>query len=160
SGSHTPVYGTTGQHVRELEIVMADGRIEVIGAGQQSLPRHRELVQDLMYFHKLEIGQRFAPGLLERWPGYAIGRLAAEPNNLAHCLSGSEGTIAAITSAVLKIVPLPKRSGLGLVFFESVAEAMEATVELLDLKPAAIEHIDWVLLDQTKGQREFQAARD
>jgi Fe-S oxidoreductase len=37
---------------------------------------------------------------------------------------------------------------------------MQATVELLDLKPAAIEHIDRPLLDQTKGQLQFQAARD
>ena len=77
-----------------------------------------------------------------------------------HLLCGSEGTLAAITSAEVKIVPLPKQKGLGLIFFASVAEAMQATVELLDLKPAAIEHLDRVLLDQTKGQREFQAARD
>ena len=37
---------------------------------------------------------------------------------------------------------------------------MQATVELLDLKPAAIEHIDRPLLDQTKGQLLFQPARD
>src|SRR2546429_7076893 len=37
---------------------------------------------------------------------------------------------------------------------------MQATVELLALKPAAIEHIDRPLLDQTKGQLHFQAARD
>ena len=37
---------------------------------------------------------------------------------------------------------------------------MQATAELLDLKPAAIEHIDRLLFDQTRGQREFQAARD
>ena len=37
---------------------------------------------------------------------------------------------------------------------------MQATVELLDLKPAAIEHIDRVLFDQTKGQLAFKAARD
>jgi len=41
-----------------------------------------------------------------------------------------------------------------------VMDAMQATVELLDLKPAAIEHIDRPLLDQTKGQLHFQAARD
>src|SRR6266404_4938834 len=50
--------------------------------------------------------------------------------------------------------------GLGLIFFASVADAMQATVALLDLKPAAIEHIDRPLLDQTKGQLHFQAARD
>jgi Fe-S oxidoreductase len=36
----------------------------------------------------------------------------------------------------------------------------QATVELLDLKPASIEHIDRVLFDQTKGQLQFQPARD
>src|SRR5205807_707742 len=40
------------------------------------------------------------------------------------------------------------------------ADAMQATVSLIDLKPAAIEHIDRPLLDQTKGQLHFQAARD
>src|SRR5205823_6895658 len=54
----------------------------------------------------------------------------------------------------------PHEKGLGLIFFASVDEAMQATVELLDLKPAAIEHIDRPLLDQTKGQLLFQAARD
>jgi Fe-S oxidoreductase len=49
---------------------------------------------------------------------------------------------------------------LGLIFFASVAEAMQATVELLDLKPAAIEHIDRPLVDGTKGQLHFQTARD
>jgi len=37
---------------------------------------------------------------------------------------------------------------------------MQATVELVDLKPAAIEHLDRPLLDQTKSQLHYQAARD
>src|SRR5207302_2280523 len=81
-------------------------------------------------------------------------------NNLNEILAGSEGTLAAISSAELKISPLPKEKGLGLVFFASIGEAMQATVSLLDLQPAAIEHIDRPLLDQTKGQLHFQAARD
>src|SRR6266404_7118656 len=59
-----------------------------------------------------------------------------------------------------RISPLPREKGLGLIFFASVTEAMQATVELLDLRPAAIEHIDRPLFDQTKGQLQFQAARD
>ena len=69
----------------------------------------------------------FPPGLLKRWPGYALARAANEPGNLVHILSGSEGTLAAIVSADLKIVPLPPERGVGLVFFASVAEAMQAT---------------------------------
>src|SRR3954451_23515774 len=100
------------------------------------------------------------PGLLKRWPGYGLDRFLREPKNLAHLLAGSEGTLAAIVSAKLGVVPLPKQKGFGLIFFGSVSDAMQATVELMRLRPAAIEHIDRVLLDQTKGQRPFQAARD
>jgi FAD/FMN-containing dehydrogenase/Fe-S oxidoreductase len=160
SGSHTPVYGTTSEHLNEIEIVMADGSIAVVGAKHDTLRKQRELVSDLVYFHSLEIAERMPAGLLKRRPGYAIERCLQDPNNLTQLLCGSEGTLAAIISAELKIVPLPQRSGLGLIFFASVPEAMQATVELLDLKPAAIEHIDRVLLDQTRGQLEFQAARD
>jgi Fe-S oxidoreductase len=37
---------------------------------------------------------------------------------------------------------------------------MQATTELLDLEPAAIEHVDRILFDQTRGQHAFRAARD
>ena len=37
---------------------------------------------------------------------------------------------------------------------------MQATEELLHLKPAAIEHIDRPLFDETRGEREYQAVRD
>ncbi len=160
SGSHTPAYGTTADHVSELEVVLADGRIIAVGPSHDTLRKQRELVSDLAYFHGLTIAERLPPGRLKRRPGYAIDRCVHEPDNLNHLLCGSEGTLAAITSAELKIVPLPKQKGLALIFFASVTEAMQATVELLDLKPAAIEHLDRVLLDQTRGQREFQSARD
>ena len=160
SGSHVPMYGTTADHVNELEIIMADGRLFQVGPKHDTLRKQREQVADLVYFHALEIEERMPPGLLKRWAGYALERSAREPNNLNHVLCGSEGTLAAIWSAEVKIVPVPEKTGLGLIFFASVTEAMQATVELLDLKPAAIEHIDYVLLDQTRGQLEFQAARD
>ena len=160
SGAHVPVYGTTADHVVSLEIVLADGRIEKIGSAYESLRAERDEIDDLIRARTAEMAERWPPGLLKRWPGYGIERFLRAPNNLNEILAGSEGTLAAIFSAELKISPLPREKGLGLVFFASVAEAMQATVELLDLKPAAIEHIDRPLLDQTKGQLHFQAARD
>src|SRR5947199_175500 len=160
SGSHAPVYGTTADHINELEIVLADGRVVAVGPGHDTLRKQRQFISDLLYFHALEIDERLPAGLLKRRPGYALDRCARRPHHPNHFLCCSEGTLAAITSAELKIVPLPEKKGLGLIFFASVAEAMQATVELLDLKPAAIEHLDRVVLDQTKGQLEFQAARD
>src|SRR5438046_6085786 len=139
---------------------MADGRIEKIGRAHDTLGAERKQIDNLVRAKGAEMAERWPPGLLKRWPGYGIERFLRAPNNLADILAGSEGTLAAIFSAELKISPLPHEKGLGLIFFASVDEAMQATVELLDLKPAAIEHIDRPLLDQTKGQLLFQAARD
>jgi FAD/FMN-containing dehydrogenase/Fe-S oxidoreductase len=160
SGARCPIYGTTADHVISLEIVMADGRIEKIGPTHESLHAERAKIEDLIRAVSAEMAERWPPGLIKRWPGYGIERFLHAPNDLTNILAGSEGTLAAIFSAELKISPLPREKGLGLIFFASVGEAMQATVELLDLKPAAIEHIDRPLLDQTKGQLHFQAARD
>ncbi len=160
SGAHAPAYGTTGDHISEMEIVLADGRVVKVGPGHETLPRQRELLENMAFLNSLQIAERFPPGLLKRWPGYGLEQAARDPGNLIQVLAGSEGTLAAIVSAELKIVPTPDEIGLGLLFFDSAPEAMQATVELLDLKPAAVEHMDRVLLDQTIGQREFAAARD
>ena len=159
SGAHTPVYGTTGQHVHELDLIMADGKFVKIGSGQASLQPQRNLVDDLVMLNSLQISERFPAGLPKRWPGYGLARAMEQPGNLIPILCGSEGTLAGIFSAELQVVPLPAERGVGLIFFDSVAEAMQATEALLDLSPAAIEHIDRPLFDQTRGQREFQAVR-
>ena len=160
SGAHVPVYGTTAGHVVSTEIVLVDGRILNVGPGFDSLNAERDKIDNLIRACTGEMAERMPPGLLKRWPGYGIERFSRAPNNLNEILAGSEGTLAAIFSAELKISPLPREKGLGLIFFASVDDAMQATVELLDLKPAAIEHIDRPLLDQTKSQLHFQAARD
>ena len=159
SGARVPVYGTTADHVRTLEIVLADGRIETIGPGHPALSAEQEKIGQLVRQQSAEIAERMPPGMLKRWSGYGLERFSRASDNLTEILSGSEGTLAAIFSAELQIVPLPRAKGLGLVFFASVAEAMQATVALLDLKPSAIEHVDRPLFDQTKGQLNFEAVR-
>jgi FAD/FMN-containing dehydrogenase/Fe-S oxidoreductase len=153
SGARVPVYGTTADHIVSLELVLADGRVVT------DLPNERAKIDNLIRAHADEIARQMPPRLLKRWPAYGVERFLRSPS-VNEIMCGSEGTLAAIFSAEVKISPLPREKGLGLVFFSSVADAMQATVELLDLTPAAIEHIDRPLLDQTKGQLHFQPARD
>jgi FAD/FMN-containing dehydrogenase/Fe-S oxidoreductase len=160
SGARVPVYGTTADHVISLELVLADGRIVNVGPEHGSLSAERQSIAHLVQRNAMQIAEWMPPGMLKRWSGYGIQRFSRQPNDLTEIFSASEGTLGGIFSADLNIVPLPAEKGLGLIFFASVAEAMQATVELLDLKPAAIEHIDKPLFDQTKGQLHFQAARD
>jgi FAD/FMN-containing dehydrogenase/Fe-S oxidoreductase len=160
SGARAPFYGTTADHVLATEIVLADGRIAKIGSQGSPLEEERAQVERLLDQQSAEMAERWPPGMIKRWPGYGLKRFLHSPQNLNEILAGSEGTLAAIFSAELKISPLPCEKALGLIFFATVDDAMQATVELLDLNPAAIEHIDRPLLDQTKGQLHFQAARD
>jgi FAD/FMN-containing dehydrogenase len=66
SGSHTPFYGTTADHVNELEVITADGTVAAVGPSHNTLRKQKELVADLIYFHSLEIAERFPNGLLKR----------------------------------------------------------------------------------------------
>src|SRR5881409_1832157 len=70
SGARCPIYGTTADHVISLEIVMADGRIEKIGARHESLRVERAKIENLIRAASGEMTECWPPGLLQRWPGY------------------------------------------------------------------------------------------
>src|SRR6266513_331662 len=111
SGARCPIYGTTADHVLSLEIVMADGRIEKIGPTHESLRDQRIKIEHLISARSAEMAERWPPGLIKRWPGYGIERFLHAPNDLTKILAGSEGTLAAIFSAELRISPLPREKG-------------------------------------------------
>jgi FAD/FMN-containing dehydrogenase len=159
SGAHAPVYGTTVDHVRALEIVLADGTMAEVGVGCGDLHEIRDGVDRIVAEHASVISERMPTGVVKRWPGYGLDHCQRRPGDLSRVVCGSEGTLAAVTSAVLDVVPLPQRQALGVLFFDSVTEAMGAAVELADLEPAAVEHVDRLLLDQTRGQLAFGRAR-
>ena len=154
-----PVFGTTVDHIRSLEIALADGRIVTVGKDHDGLSDIHSSVGRLVEDFREAIEARMPEGLLKQRPGYGFDRWLRGHPDLTSILAGSEGTLACVLSAELELSPVPSRKGLGAICFATVAEAMEATVELLHLDPAAIEHIDDVLFDQTKGQLQFKKAR-
>src|SRR5262249_35850879 len=66
SGSHVPIYGTTADHIRELEIVMPDGQIVHVGPANDTLRAQRELIRDMVHLRALSIQTQLAHGLLKR----------------------------------------------------------------------------------------------
>lgn len=159
SGAHAPVYGTTVDHVVALEVALADGTVAWVGRDSGELRDLTSSADTLVAGVGAEIGGRQPAGLAKRWPGYGFDRALASPGDLSRLVTGSEGTLAAVTTAVVTVVPRPSRRGLGVVFFASVADAMAAAVEVARLEPAAVEHLDRMVLDQTAGQRAFAEAR-
>lgn len=61
--------------------------------------------------------------------------------NLAPVMVGSEGTLAVFRQAKVRLVPRAKRTVLGVLNFNSVSGACDATPELLKLGPSAVELI-------------------
>ncbi|HPO30910.1 MAG TPA: FAD-binding oxidoreductase, partial [Candidatus Hydrogenedentes bacterium] len=167
SGARASVYGATSEHVLSLEVVDSWGEVtETHSPPARDLPiagalkRAESLVTSVADL----VRQRFHDRIPKRWPGYGFDRVLREMARQqrldpAMLITGSEGTLGLVTAATLRVVPLPREKGLVVLFFPTVRDALEASVRLLPLRPAAIEHIDHVLFDQIRGQSVFATAR-
>ena len=152
SGSHSIVYGTTIDHVHELEVVLADGSQWTLGL--DTGPFQDEL-RDILRDHAGSIAAAY-PKHWRQSGGYRLDYLARE-FNLARLVTGSEGTLVAITEADVGLVALPKARMFAVGHFESVADAVAATDAALALKPAAVEMIDRTILGLSRSKQEYRA---
>ncbi|QLK27339.1 FAD-binding protein [Natrinema zhouii] len=76
--------------------------------------------------------------------------------NLARVFAGSEGTLGVVTEATVSLEPVPETTGVVLLTYEDLLEAM-ADVDTIvrNYDPAAIEAIDDVLLELARNTEEF-----
>ena len=103
----------------------------------------------------LDLGEREAAEISERFPkvqrrvgGYNLDALVPRnaPNNMAHLLVGSEGTLAFTTQVELKLWPVIRNKVLGVCHFGSFYEAMDAAQHLVKLRPIAVELVDRTMI--------------
>ncbi|MFQ5411605.1 MAG: FAD-binding and (Fe-S)-binding domain-containing protein, partial [Phycisphaerae bacterium] len=67
-------------------------------------------------------------------------------------LCGSEGTLAIVVGATLRLTPLPRHRGLVVAHFDDLLESLAATPAILEHSPAAIELLDRLVLDAALSQ--------
>lgn len=178
-GSFSIKYKTTREHILEVETVLSDGSVAVfkpVSGDELSQKCRLQTLEGEIYrgmlglleSHKNQIMKAYPhPDITRRNTGYALDQLCemapitpgGRPFNLAELLCGSEGTLAMTTSAKLNLVPLPEAKTLLIPQFNSIHEAMLATVEIVKWKPAAVELVDDVILDATKGNIEHRKNR-
>ena len=165
SGSESIVYGTTIDHVHELEVVLADGstaRFGPVDEAERARRAEAATLEGAIYRGLPEILRDHARAIAEDYPrhwrqsgGYRLDRLAAGPFDLAKFVTGSEGTLVAITEATVGLIELPKAKMFAVGHFESVDDAIAATEDALALEAAAIEMIDSTILELSRSKREF-----
>ncbi len=170
AGAHSVKYGKTIDHVLELEVVMSDGTVCRWGEMQSDEIRSRaeqknregqifrEVVR-LSLTHRDEIESRY-PKILRRVGGYNLDAfIDGKPFNMSRMVVGSEGTLVTVTEAMVNLEPLPKAKALGVIQFHGLIESLRAVAPILESTPAAVELIDKMILDQTKGSIELSKQR-
>ena len=155
-GGRSLRYGTMRDNTLSMEASLADGTLTGFGEVSRDLAdlaagdSTRALFRDM-----LDLGAREAEEIAARFPkvqrrvgGYNLDALVPRnaPNNMAHLLVGSEGTLAFTTKVELKLWPVIRNKALGVCHFGSFYEAMDAAQHLVKLKPIAVELVDRTMI--------------
>ena len=174
TGSHSILYGMTADHVLELDTILSDGSQAHLGpVDQESLQQYRKRsgLEGKIYQGVLGLAQANVETILQGTPrhwrrcgGYNLDRFIKgasfkypqDPRfNLAKLICGSEGTLGVMTELKLNVVPLPKLTGLGVVHFDSLYEALSSVPAMLETDPSAIELLDNLGLTLCRGVPQY-----
>ena len=155
-GGRSLRYGTMRDNTRSMDAVLADGTALHFGEVPRDLTHVNAPDSGLALFRDmLALGQREAEEISDKFPkvqrrvgGYNLDALVPRnaPNNMAHLLVGSEGTLAFTTQVELKLWPVIRNKVLGVCHFGSFYEAMDAAQHLVKLRPIAVELVDRTMI--------------
>ncbi len=164
TGAHSILYGMTGDNVLSVRAALATGGVaELSQVSAETLatqaaaddPRGR-LLRGILAFREenRDLIARDFPPHWRRSTGYSLNELLKPDGefNPAKLLVSSEGTLATVLQARMKLVPTPKQTALVLLQFAELVPAMEATKRILECDPSAVELMDRMLIDLTRAQ--------
>jgi FAD/FMN-containing dehydrogenase/Fe-S oxidoreductase len=181
-GSNSVIYGSTRDHVLEIEGFLSDGTpvhfksedpfetIKTLPLGSRLRGIYEKTLAALSDpKHQQNIIEEFPkPSIHRRNTGYAVDMLlhtnAFEPTdapfNFCSLISGSEGTLCFATRIKLHVDALPP-AHLGLVcgHFNTIDEALRANLIALQFNPSASELMDHYILECTKANPEQRQNR-
>ncbi len=169
SGARSVLYGKTIDHVLELTVALSDASIvqfreisrSEAPAGDTLEAACYRAVARLATQLAVEIDQRY-PKIIRRVGGYNLDQFTCvdAPLNLAKLIVGSEGTLAIVLEAKLRLVPLPKAKAVMVVLFHDLLESLSAAPVILRHKPSAIEVMDSSILGNTRQNAALDKIRN
>ncbi len=158
AGMHSIAYGKTLDHVLELTAYLADGsevvmkdlsleELELKCRAQTPEGHIYGELTDIISSHRENILARY-PKILRRVSGYNLDEFVKpQPLNLSRLVVGSEGTLACVVEAKLRLVRKPKHVALDVIHFREVWEALESSPAIVETAPYAVELLDKQILD-------------
>ena len=152
-GAHTVRHGSTRAWVNALGVVLADGTRASVRRGERPAdPRLAEILGEVdraIEPHRETIHARW-PRVRKNSSGYALKEYLAT-GDAVDLLVGSEGTLALVVDAEVRLSPVPAARGLALLEFTGLAAAGAAVERILPLAPATCEIIDRTFIDLVRS---------
>jgi FAD/FMN-containing dehydrogenase/Fe-S oxidoreductase len=175
-GSNSVVFGSTREHLLEVDTILSDGNRAWFGSlGHEEFATRTKgnTLENKLYQHIntvlsdsdniREIEKEFPKQSIERRnTGYAIDMLArmkpfnknGDAFNFSSLIAGSEGTLALVTQAKVKLTPLdPPHKKLVCIHCNSIDESLHANLVALKHRPSAVELMDHYVFEATKRNR-------
>lgn len=155
SGAHSVKYGATKDYIEELDIILSSGA-EIKVNSQETPPVIKDIyekVLDLLKESRALIKEK-APVVLKNSSGYNLEEsLEKDRLNLTRLITGSEGTLAVVTEAKLKIMNIPEYKSTALLFFDNLEKCGKAVNITLPRHPAVIEMMDRGLIEIIRSHK-------
>ncbi len=168
TGAHSIRYGMAADHLKEAEVILADGSRSTWGeiptrdlGVQQSnesmnaihavINRVRERAEPIQRNfprswrnsagYRINYLLPWSPSRPPQWQSESYPDLTPRTLNLASLLAGSEGTLAIIRRATLNLVHKPRHTVLAVLGYAGIDTACDDIPRLLGYEPSAIELI-------------------
>jgi FAD/FMN-containing dehydrogenase/Fe-S oxidoreductase len=152
-GIHSIMAGRTSDNVEELDVVLYDGTRMTVG--NHSEQEAEEIIaaggrRGELYAKLRDLRDRYAQVIRERYPdiprrvsGYNLDDLLPERGfNVARALVGSEGTLATVLGATVRLVHSPPARATLVLGYPTVFEAADHVTEIMRFGPTGLEAMD------------------
>lgn len=173
SGQGSMVYGKTSDHTLAVKAVLLNG--EVLETGPKTVQEVEQIIaqddviadiyQTVFNYcqdHRELILQRF-PKLNRFLTGYDLKHVFNDDLSefdLTRLITGSEGTLAFVTEATLRIIPLPKVRYLVTIKYDSFQSALKHAPFLVKAQALSVETVDSKVLNLAKEDIIWQSVND
>ncbi|MEM9339186.1 MAG: FAD-linked oxidase C-terminal domain-containing protein [Bacteroidota bacterium] len=171
-GSNSVVFGSTREHLIAVKVLLSDGSeahfsdkdelSDENGFANRLYQNVNEILSDKENRNRIKTSYPKS-SIPRRNTGYALDLLAemtpfetnGKPFNFSSLIAGSEGTLAFVTAAKLKLTKIPpSHKRLVCIHSKSIDESLRANLVALTYRPHACELMDHYILEATKRNKE------